>query len=158
MLTLANWKAFKSHSCLSYQLALYGQSVSGASGSSSFPKSAAKRRFEGKVPANVLSSVVFPHLGTPSAYVLQGPKVGVDGALVSPAVFQGLPIVVTSDPITGSVAELGMSHFTPSDILLYLFHSFVFTLRSIECDCECERYLCDGWPADIYGADSPVAS
>ena len=64
--------------------------------------------FEGKVPAETLSSIVFPKLGAPnSPNVLIGSSLGVDGAILSPQAFQGLPVVVTSDPITGSVADLG---------------------------------------------------
>lgn len=68
------------------------------------------RKFEGKVPANILSSVVFPNLGVSNEDVLVGSKLGVDGALISTFGFSNAcPIVVTSDPITGATADLGMN-------------------------------------------------
>lgn len=66
------------------------------------------RKFEGKVQANILSSVIFPKLGAPNKDVLIGSKLGVDGALISGSGFNSCPIVVTSDPITGATADLGM--------------------------------------------------
>src|SRR5689334_839240 len=59
---------------------------------------------EGKVPPEVLKSLVFHKLGVNDPSVLVGPSLGIDGAVIKRP---SAPVVVSTDPITGSTEELG---------------------------------------------------
>lgn len=59
---------------------------------------------EGKVPPDVLKSLVFKKLGASDPSVLVGPSLGVDGAVIARPL---APVVVSTDPITGSTEDLG---------------------------------------------------
>lgn len=59
---------------------------------------------EGKVPPEVLKSLVFQKLGYSDPTVLLGPSLGIDGAVLATP---KSPVVVSTDPITGSTEDLG---------------------------------------------------
>lgn len=58
----------------------------------------------GKVPNEVLRRIVYGHLGKRDASVLLGPSVGEDAAVID---HRGGILAFKSDPITGSVEEVG---------------------------------------------------
>lgn len=58
----------------------------------------------GKVPNDVLKRVVYGHLGERDPSVMLGPNVGEDAALID---YGGKILAFKSDPITGSVEEVG---------------------------------------------------
>jgi len=58
----------------------------------------------GKVPLEVLKEVVFKNLGVQRREVLQGPAAGVDGAIIDAG---SKSMVVSMDPITGAVEQIG---------------------------------------------------
>jgi len=58
----------------------------------------------GKVPVDVLQSVIFKNLGSKRKEVVLGPHVGIDGAIVE----VGNRVMITSmDPITGAMERIG---------------------------------------------------
>lgn len=59
----------------------------------------------GKIPNEVLKRVVFARLGTEDASVILGPNIGEDAALIR--ISKDI-VAFKSDPITGSVDEVGM--------------------------------------------------
>jgi hydrogenase expression/formation protein HypE len=58
----------------------------------------------GKVPNDVLKRSVYGHLGAADASIILGPNVGEDAALIE---YGGSILAFKSDPITGSVEEVG---------------------------------------------------
>jgi hydrogenase maturation factor len=58
----------------------------------------------GKVPPRILEKIVFSNLGAPSRRVIVGPGIGVDNSIIS---FNGVKIIVSSDPVTGARGNLG---------------------------------------------------
>jgi len=59
---------------------------------------------KGKIPADILSEVVFKQLGEERADIILGPSLGEDGALVR----VGDKILVSAmDPITGAIEHIG---------------------------------------------------
>ena len=58
----------------------------------------------GKVPLDVLQSVVFKNLGAERKEVVLGPHVGVDGAIVEVG---NKDIITSMDPITGALERIG---------------------------------------------------
>ena len=59
---------------------------------------------KGKIPADILSEVVFKHLGEERADIILGPSLGEDGALVR----VGDKVLVSAmDPITGAIEHIG---------------------------------------------------
>ena len=59
----------------------------------------------GKVPNDILRTIVFGRLGREDASVILGPSVGEDSALIE---LNGRVVAFKSDPITGSVEEVGL--------------------------------------------------
>lgn len=58
----------------------------------------------GKVPIEVLQSIIFRHLGARRKEVILGPRVGVDGAVVEVG---NKSLIVSMDPITGASERIG---------------------------------------------------
>jgi hydrogenase expression/formation protein HypE len=58
----------------------------------------------GKLNPNMLKKLVFGRLGSPSPRVIIGPKIGEDAAVID---FKDRVLVVHSDPITGSIKDVG---------------------------------------------------
>jgi thiamin-phosphate kinase len=58
----------------------------------------------GKIPNDVLKSIVFRFMGVQNPHVISGPAVGEDAAVVD---YQGRLVVVKSDPITGAEKNAG---------------------------------------------------
>ncbi|MEM3017728.1 MAG: AIR synthase family protein [Candidatus Bathyarchaeia archaeon] len=58
----------------------------------------------GKIPVQVLQRVVFKNLGVHSSSLLVGPGIGEDAAVVR---MGGSTIVLSTDPITGALANIG---------------------------------------------------
>lgn len=56
------------------------------------------------MPPEVLKSLVFERLGVNDPTVLVGPSLGIDGAVIATP---SAPVVVSTDPITGSTEDLG---------------------------------------------------
>ncbi len=69
----------------------------------------------GKVPNEILKDIVFPRLGMTDPSVLLGPNIGEDAAIVK---LGGELVAFKSDPITGSVEEVGFLaiHVNANDI------------------------------------------
>ncbi|NHV60753.1 MAG: hydrogenase [Candidatus Verstraetearchaeota archaeon] len=69
----------------------------------------------GKVPNEILRDIVFPRLGTADSSVLLGPNIGEDAAIIRVG---GKLVAFKSDPITGSVDEVGYLaiHVNANDI------------------------------------------
>ncbi|MFX1465953.1 MAG: AIR synthase family protein [Promethearchaeota archaeon] len=69
----------------------------------------------GKIPVDVLRKIVFEHLGTRNPRLLLAPGIGEDAAIIK---MNGKVIVVTSDPITGSLESIGWLsvHINANDI------------------------------------------
>jgi hydrogenase maturation factor len=59
----------------------------------------------GKVPNDVLKRIVYDHLGKNDPSVILGPSIGEDAALIE---LGGKVLAFKSDPITGSVDEVGL--------------------------------------------------
>jgi thiamin-phosphate kinase len=58
----------------------------------------------GKIPNDVLKSIVFKYTGVKNLHVISGPAIGEDAAVIE---YQGRSIVVKSDPITGAEKNAG---------------------------------------------------
>jgi len=58
----------------------------------------------GKLSPNLLEELVFSCLGNPNSRVIVGPKIGEDAAVID---FKDRVLVVHSDPITGTVENIG---------------------------------------------------
>ena len=69
----------------------------------------------GKIPMDVLRTIVFEHLGVQNPRLLLAPGIGEDAAIIK---MNGKVIVVTTDPITGSLESLGWLsvHINANDI------------------------------------------
>lgn len=69
----------------------------------------------GKVPNEILKDYVFPRLGAGDPSVLLGPNIGEDAAIIK---IGGDLVAFKSDPITGSIEELGFLaiHVNANDI------------------------------------------
>ncbi len=72
----------------------------------------------GKVPPDILKKTVFMHLGATDPSVILGPAVGKDAALIE---MGDSLLVVTTDPITGSVEDAGwlVVHINANDIATF---------------------------------------
>ncbi|MBN2228872.1 MAG: AIR synthase family protein [Candidatus Thorarchaeota archaeon] len=72
----------------------------------------------GKVPAEILQSIVFSHLGKSDPSVILGPGLGEDASLIQVG---DQIIVAATDPITGSVEDLGWLavHVNANDIATF---------------------------------------
>ena len=58
----------------------------------------------GKVPVDVLQSIIFKNLGSKRKEVVLGPHVGIDGAIVE---VDNRVMITSMDPITGALPTLG---------------------------------------------------
>jgi hydrogenase expression/formation protein HypE len=58
----------------------------------------------GKIPIDILQSIVFKNLGAERKEVILGPKAGVDGAVIDAG---NKSLIVSTDPITGAVEQIG---------------------------------------------------
>jgi hydrogenase expression/formation protein HypE len=78
----------------------------------------AHRMLPGKVPPEILNKIVFPHLGVLDTSVLLGPKLGEDASLIQ---IGDHVIVASTDPITGSVEDIGwlVVHVNANDIATF---------------------------------------
>jgi len=72
----------------------------------------------GKVPPDILKKIVFSHLGVLDPSVLLGPRLGEDASLIQ---IGDKVIVVSTDPITGSVEDIGwlVVHVNANDIATF---------------------------------------
>jgi hydrogenase maturation factor len=72
----------------------------------------------GKVPPDVLSRIVFAHLGKKDKDLLLGPGIGEDASLIRVG---GSVIVAATDPITGSVEDIGWLavHINANDVATF---------------------------------------
>lgn len=72
----------------------------------------------GKIPVNILKEVVFKNLGVKKEEVALGPSVGFDGAVID---FDDKSIVVSTDPITGAIDNIGWLavHINANDIATF---------------------------------------
>ncbi|MFX1368085.1 MAG: AIR synthase family protein [Promethearchaeota archaeon] len=72
----------------------------------------------GKIPPDILKSLVFTHLGKKDPDLLLGPRVGEDASLIR--VGKDI-IVVATDPITGSIEDVGRLavHINANDIATF---------------------------------------
>ncbi len=59
----------------------------------------------GKIPIDILQSIVFKNLGADRKEVTLGPKTGVDGAVLE---IGSKSVIVSMDPITGAVERIGL--------------------------------------------------
>jgi hydrogenase maturation factor len=69
----------------------------------------------GKIPMDVLRTIVFEHLGVQNPRLLLGAGIGEDAAIIK---MNGKVIVITTDPITGSLESIGWLsvHINANDI------------------------------------------
>ncbi len=69
----------------------------------------------GKIPMDVLRTIVFEHLGVQNPRLLLAPGIGEDAAIIK---MNGKVIVVTTDPITGSLESVGWLsvHINANDV------------------------------------------
>jgi len=58
----------------------------------------------GKIPVEVLKEVIFKNLGAKRGEVVQGPRAGIDGAVIN---IGNKALVSSMDPITGAVERIG---------------------------------------------------
>jgi hydrogenase expression/formation protein HypE len=74
--------------------------------------------FSGKVPPEILNKIVFSHLGVLDPSVLLGPRLGEDASLIQ---IGDQVIVASTDPITGSVEDIGwlVVHVNANDIATF---------------------------------------
>jgi hydrogenase expression/formation protein HypE len=74
--------------------------------------------FPGKVPPEILKKIVFSHLGVLDPAVLLGPRLGEDASLIE---IGDNVIVVSTDPITGSVEDVGwlVVHVNANDVATF---------------------------------------
>ncbi|MHA1908522.1 MAG: AIR synthase family protein [Candidatus Thorarchaeota archaeon] len=72
----------------------------------------------GKVPPNILQSHVFKHLGKSHPALILGPALGQDASLIR---FGNRVLVASTDPITGSVEDIGWLavHINANDIATF---------------------------------------
>ncbi|MGY5863913.1 MAG: AIR synthase family protein [Candidatus Thorarchaeota archaeon] len=72
----------------------------------------------GKVPAEILQKIVFAKLGVTDPDVLLGPRLGEDAAVIR---IGDKAIVVATDPITGSISDVGWLavHVNANDIATF---------------------------------------
>ncbi len=72
----------------------------------------------GKVPPEILSRIVFTHLGVLDPSVILGPRLGEDASLIQ---IGDLVIVASTDPITGSVEDIGWLavHVNANDVATF---------------------------------------
>ncbi len=72
----------------------------------------------GKVPPDILKKIVFSHLGVLDPSVLLGPRLGEDASLIQ---IGDNVIVASTDPITGSVEDIGwlVVHVNANDIATF---------------------------------------
>jgi hydrogenase expression/formation protein HypE len=72
----------------------------------------------GKVPTEILEKMVFSHLGKPDPNVLLGPRIGEDASLIQ---IDDKLIIASTDPITGSVEDIGWLaiHVNANDIATF---------------------------------------
>jgi hydrogenase maturation factor len=72
----------------------------------------------GKVPPHILEKVVFPNCGIRLPSVLIGPSIGIDAAVISTVDHPAGLIAITSDPITGSIKDMGrlVVHVNANDL------------------------------------------
>jgi hydrogenase expression/formation protein HypE len=82
------------------------------------PQRGVNGMFPGKVPPEILEKMVFSHLGVPDSSVLLGPKIGEDASLIQ---IDDKVIIVSTDPITGSVEDIGwlVVHVNANDIATF---------------------------------------
>jgi hydrogenase maturation factor len=69
----------------------------------------------GKVPADVLRKIVFPHCGVESIRVIQGPGIGVDSAALD---MGDKALILKANPITGAESKIGWLavHINANDV------------------------------------------
>ncbi|MDH4213282.1 MAG: AIR synthase family protein [Candidatus Thorarchaeota archaeon] len=74
--------------------------------------------FPGKVPPEILNKLVFSHLGVLDPNVLLGPRLGEDASLIQ---IGDLVVVASTDPITGSVEDIGwlVVHVNANDVATF---------------------------------------
>jgi hydrogenase expression/formation protein HypE len=74
--------------------------------------------FPGKVPPEILKKIVFSHLGMLDPAVLLGPRLGEDASLIE---IGDHVIVASTDPITGSIEDIGwlVVHINANDIATF---------------------------------------
>jgi hydrogenase expression/formation protein HypE len=74
--------------------------------------------FPGKVPPEILKKIVFSHLGVLDPAVLLGPRLGEDASLIQ---IGDNVIVASTDPITGSVEDVGwlVVHVNANDVATF---------------------------------------
>jgi hydrogenase maturation factor len=72
----------------------------------------------GKIPPDILKSVVFRHLGKKDSDLLLGPRIGEDASLIR---IGEQVIVAATDPITGSIEDVGRLavHVNANDIATF---------------------------------------
>lgn len=72
----------------------------------------------GKIPPDILDSLIFTHLGTKDSDVLLGPGIGEDASLIR--IGQNV-LVAATDPITGSIEDVGWLavHVNANDIATF---------------------------------------
>ena len=72
----------------------------------------------GKVPPEILQKIVFAHLGKKDPDVLLGPSLGEDASVIT---IGDKVIIAATDPITGSVADVGWLsvHVNANDIATF---------------------------------------
>jgi hydrogenase maturation factor len=58
----------------------------------------------GKIPPEILQKIVFTNLGTNDPDVLLGPSIGEDASVIR---IGNKVIIAATDPITGSIADVG---------------------------------------------------
>ena len=95
----------------------------------------------GKVPPDVLSRIVFTHLGKKDTDLVLGPGLGEDASLIR--VGESI-IVAATDPITGSVEDIGWLavHINANDVATFgvrprwFLASILLPSNSIESDLE----------------------
>jgi thiamin-phosphate kinase len=76
------------------------------------------RLLPGKVPPEILQKIVFANLGTNDPNVLLGPSLGEDASVIR---IGDKVIIVATDPITGSIADVGWLavHVNANDIATF---------------------------------------
>ena len=74
--------------------------------------------FPGKVPPEILNKIVFSHLGVLDSSVILGPRLGEDASLIQ---IGEHVIVASTDPITGSVEDIGwlVVHVNANDVATF---------------------------------------
>jgi hydrogenase maturation factor len=72
----------------------------------------------GKIPSEILKSIVFRNLGIPNDRLLVGPGIGEDAAVVR---FGNKALVLSTDPITGTASNVGWFsvHINANDVATF---------------------------------------